>query len=187
MATIIFDFDDTLFDTAELKKIIFGKLESFGIHKEIVESTYAESQKGNSNYSLHSHIQLIKEKYNHFIPENIYQWFSSIDFSLYLFPDSKTCLQELSQKHYLVLLTKGDLDFQNMKINSCDIRKYFKEIYIIENTKDVFLKEKVFESPIYFINDKDSENDLIRELFPNFTIIPKKKGEPLQFSLQAIL
>lgn len=172
MATIIFDFDDTLFNTKKLKEDIFNQLASHGIGKTMIEKTYKECR---SSYCLTRHIQILKENDSH-IPDSIHNWFSNFNLENYLFSKTINNLERLSQNNCLILLTKGDKRFQNIKIKGSKISKYFKEIHITQKNKEEFLKNKKYMHPIYFINDKKSENEIIKNKFPKMIIKKKIKG-----------
>jgi FMN phosphatase YigB (HAD superfamily) len=173
MATIIFDFDDTLFDTKKFKKDIFGELISLGIKENIIKKTYKECR---NDYCLLKHIKALK-KHNLQIPNLIHKKISNLSLKSYLFPKVAKDLKKLSKENYLILLTKGDKGFQNTKINSSNISKYFEEIHITKKNKEEFLKDKKYPHPIYFINDKKSENRIIKKMFPKIIVRENKKGE----------
>ncbi len=171
MATIIFDFDDTLFDTALLKEDIFLEIISHGATKEQVLNSYKKCNEKFGNYTLKEHINILNNEYDLKISEDIFSWFESLNFTSYLFKETISSLEKLSEKHNLILLTKGDITFQKIKLEGVNILKYFKELFIVDGNKEVFLKDKYFTPPVYFINDKESENEKIQELFPEFIFI----------------
>jgi FMN phosphatase YigB (HAD superfamily) len=170
MATIIFDFDDTLFDTKKLKRDIFCKLQSHGIENSIIKKTYKECR---HNYCPQRHVRILKKNGSE-IPGSIKLWISRFDFKPYLFEKVHEELEFLSKENYLILLTKGDLNFQKKKINGSNISLFFKEIHIIQKEKEDFLKDKNYKYPIHFINDKKSENKKIKKLFPKIIVKEKK-------------
>lgn len=170
MATFIFDFDDTLFDTKKLRDEISNKIASQGVDYKTIEDTYKETKKNLGNYNLHYHIEILKLNSTFFSHESFYNWFNQIDISLYVFPEAVELLEKISKDHYLVLLTKGEFDFQNIKIQNSNLLKYFNEFHIVPDHKELFLKDKNFTLPIYFINDKETENKKILESFPHFNI-----------------
>jgi len=170
MATFIFDFDDTLFDTKRLRQEVSDKIAVHGISEEFIEEAYRESKKLHGNYSLDSHIEILKKQYNFQEHITFYKWFDSIDFSTYIFPEAVDLLEKLSKDNYLVLLTKGLSEFQNIKVQGSNIMKYFNEIHITPDAKEVFLQDKKFNTPIYFINDKESENEKVKKAFPDFDV-----------------
>ena len=85
----------------------------------------------------------------------------------------------MSHNHTLILLTQGEAEYQNIKIKGTNISKYFQDIFIVENEKEIFLQNLTLTYPVYFINDKNSENNKIKILFPEIIVIEKKEDEPL--------
>ncbi len=180
MATFIFDFDDTLFNAQELKRIIFNKLKEYGTSHESVERTYKELRTTKENYNLSFHRDELNTTHDFLIPETINEWFSEINFEQYLFPETRGLLEDLlSHNHTLILLTQGEAEYQNIKIKGTNISKYFQDIFIVENEKEIFLQNLTLTYPVYFINDKNSENNKIKILFPEIIVIEKKEDEPL--------
>jgi FMN phosphatase YigB (HAD superfamily) len=181
MATIIFDFDDTLFDTARLKDDIFSLLSRLGISRDVILETYIKSQDKYGNYTPDAHFMFLRKHHN--LSDEILTVYKSINFSTYLFTEVLDLLNALHSKYKLVLLTKGNPDFQNTKISSVDISHFFHETSIVLDTKENFLCNYATESPIYFVNDKENENKKIANLFPHFKIINKKHGEQLVLTM----
>lgn len=172
MATIIFDFDDTLFDTKKLKGDIFKEIASHGVNRTLIKKTYKECR---SAYCLSKHTQILK-KHDLLIPKSIHKKVAGYNFKSYLFPGIINDLEKLSKKNYLILLTKGDKKFQKTKIEGTNISKYFKEVHVTQKNKEEFFKKTKYPHPIYFINDKESENKIIKKLFPKI-IVDKKIRE----------
>jgi FMN phosphatase YigB (HAD superfamily) len=171
MATIIFDFDDTLFKTHNLKKTIFAKMESLGIPSEIIINTYEISKKKFNHYTPNNHIRVINEMGFFNIGEKQKREINDIDFSLHGVNEVYNTLLVLSKKHHLILLTIGDKDFQKLKIHKSGLHPFFHEIHIIDDKKEDFISSQNFIDDIYFINDKESENKKIRKMFPNIKVI----------------
>lgn len=183
MATIIFDFDDTLFDTKSLKEKIFNKLIENGVPFDVVHQSYKDSQKVLGIYSPNNHIKVLKDIHNIDINENLNDWIMSLDLETYIFPEVNNLLNNLHTKHNLILLTLGDKDFQSLKINQSQISHYFKEIHIIDYSKELFLKKIDSNHETYFINDKDEENNTIEKSFPNLNIIKKMHGKSIRLPM----
>lgn len=171
MATIIFDFDDTLFNTKKLKEDFSQKLMSLGVPEEVARQSYHDTKKSIGNYTPEEQIRILADIYTIKITKDFSEWFSSLQLSDYLFPESISTLQRLSADHTLVLVTKGEETFQNFKIKNSGIETYFTNIYIVPASKDAFLKNLSLEGPVYFINDKESENKAVKETFPDFIIM----------------
>lgn len=183
MAIIIFDFDDTLFDTQKLKEKIFDKLFEYGISKEIIHESYKESQNLLGVYSPENHTKILRDLYNFDVSKKLNDWIANLDLSSHIFPEVDSLLKDLKNNNHLILLTRGKKNFQTFKIDQSDISRYFHETHIIEDAKEIFLKGMVFDEEVYFINDKESENSIIKDNFPNFHIIKKEHGKPIQLSM----
>jgi FMN phosphatase YigB (HAD superfamily) len=171
MATIIFDLDDTLINTHLLKESVADKLFSYGIPRDIVDSAYHIAKERAGNYTLQAHVDVIREKHSFEIPEDVFVWFSTEDLSVYVFPEYETILETLRENHTLILLTKGEAEFQKMKIAGSGLGTYFQHIHITPYPKEVLLSREEFELPIVFVNDKKEENEKIKELFTDFQIV----------------
>lgn len=171
MATIIFDFDDTLFKTHNLKKTIFTKMESLGIPSEIIKNTYEISKKKFTHYTPDNHIRTINDTGFFNIKEKQASEINAIDFTSHKIDDVYNTLLVLSQKHHLILLTIGDKDFQKLKIHKSGLHSLFHEIHIINDKKEDFILSQNFTGDVCFINDKESENKIIRKMFPNIKVI----------------
>ena len=127
----IIDFDDTLFDTHAMKKILTQS-------RELAESELAKL----------------------------------------LLPDAFLFLHYLkTSNHKLILLSLGDLEFQNKKINATGIANFFDEIIITPDSKELILEKilKQFdgEKDIWFVNDKIKETKKIIQYHPKLKPILK--------------
>lgn len=170
MATLIFDFDDTLFDTKRMRTEISDHLILGGLIKEDIEDTYEETKQILGNYNMHFHIKLLKERFPFFDVDVFYDWFNQIDIPSYVFPDAIELLKSLRAHHHLVLLTKGEFDFQNIKVQSSNLLPYFNEFHIVPDRKEVFLQGRDFVLPVYFVNDKETENEAVKNLLGHIRV-----------------
>ena len=96
-----------------------------------------------------------------------------------LFPDAFSFLQYLKTvKQKLILLSFGEFSFQSKKINATGIAKFFDEIIITPDGKELALEKilKQFddEKDVWFINDKIEETKKILEHFPKLKPVLKK-------------
>lgn len=171
MAIIIFDFDDTLFETHKLKDSIFKKIKSFGVPHETILSTYKEAVEKFDHYTPINHISIINEMDEFNIPDYEIKKINNIDFSFHEIDETRKILLDLSKDHTLILLTLGDRNFQELKIINSGFASCFNEIHIVSKKKENFLKEKNFQGDVYFVNDKKSENEIIRKMFPHIQVI----------------
>lgn len=177
MAIIIFDFDDTVFDTKRLNSDVAEGLVSYGADCAVVLSAYDKAKTKNGVYYLNGHIAEIEEVSNIKIPEDFFDWFEKLDFKKYVLPDIVSMLESLKNDHKLILLTKGEENFQTLKINRADLAKHFEEIHITEGDKEIYLESFNFTEPVIFINDKHEENQKVQEKFPHFRVSQKYEKE----------
>jgi len=179
MAIIIFDFDDTIFETYKLNNSFSQKIESIGVPSDVVKNTYEIAKKKFNHYTFDNHIDVINEMEEFNITDHEKDKLNDIDFSLYKSDETFNILNNLSKKHTLILLTCGEKIFQRLKIYNSGLSSCFHEIHIISSNKENFLMDKNFIGDVYFINDKKSENDVIKKMFPSFKVIDfdiKKEG-----------
>lgn len=169
MATIIFDFDDTLFDTNRFKKDIFQILEKTGLKKDLLQKTYLEVIE-KDNYTFKKHLKEIRRSVSKLNTKEVSKSLHNLLENKYLFESVEINLKKLKERHKIILLTKGDVEFQNIKIKESGISKIFnkKDIYIVAKDKLSIIKKINLEEEVYFINDKKTENDLIKKEFPKF-------------------
>jgi len=82
-------------------------------------------------------------------------------------------IKKISNK--LILLTAGKKEFQQKKINSTGLDKYFDEIVIIDGGKSQKIVDIAGQSnKILFVNDNLSENLKIKEDLPYVLVVAKK-------------
>lgn len=171
MAIIIFDFDDTLFETHKLKDLIFETMGSWGLPQEMILETYKKSVKRFLHYTPENHLLTINEMTEFNIPDHRISEIKNLDFSFNQGEATKKILTNLAEKNTLILLTMGDQNFQKFKIAKSGLAPYFHEIQIVPSQKENFLLEQNYSEEVFFINDKKSENDLIKKMFPHFQVI----------------
>lgn len=178
MATIIFDLDDTLYDTARFKKDIERVFVSRGFSKADVWESYKKAgfDKG---YTFEIHLQELAKICRDLEPVAFLPKLLALFKEDYIFPWVIKTLKQLRNSHTLVLLTLGEKGFQQLKIENADIKKYFDFIHITEKEKEKLLRHLNFQGKIYFINNNVVENEKIRKHFPHFIVIDAKSGEPV--------
>jgi len=171
MATIIFDFDDTLFETHKLKDSIFETMNTWGLPHQTILETYEKSIKKFLHYTPENHLLTINEMTEFNIPDHRISEIKNLDFSFYQGQVTKKILSNLAKNNTLILLTLGDQNFQEFKIAKSGLAPYFHKIQIVPAQKEKFLLAQNYQGQVFFINDKKIENDLIRKMFPHFQVI----------------
>lgn len=163
---IFLDLDKTLFDTQRFKeglaKIFYecGGPDFYG--------TYQKNRLG--NYSFRRHLAVIKDRdKRNKVRERVETLLS--DSYKFLFPDAKDFLNRFKNDH-LVLLTRGDKEFQKKKIFNLGINIFtvFSQVITTETSKADMVKVVLparFKDPgnVFFIDDTAREIADIKNRF----------------------
>lgn len=177
--TVIFDLDDTLFNTSKLKSDIFLLLAESGISLEIIRDSYREIRNQETMYQTNVHVSFLEKKTGIKFPQKIIDKLQNISYEKYVIQAVHKMLSDLSQKYDLELMTLGQEKMQMKKITDTRLGKYFevKKITITTQPKEKVLSVNKLQKPIYFINDKISETENIAKLFPdiNYIIVGRNK------------
>ena len=131
---IYLDFDRTLFDTNTFLKEIYHIIEKYNI-SFFIFNKYKNKilDKGFNCYKI---VENISKDYP--IDQNIYKEFDLLieNDSIFIYSDVIEFLYFLKKNNYnIILLTKGNKEFQKKKIDYSGIKKYFDEIIITLNKK----------------------------------------------------
>lgn len=169
MTTIIFDFDDTLYNNLALRKDVVKTFGTFGIPEAEVESTYKNVR---HLYNYEKHVEAINALRGKTENDLLLSALYSLPFHTYTFEKIQDILKELKEKHRLILLTFGDAAFQTHKLDASGIKEYFHEVIITQkHKKDALADMGDLGDEVYFINDKETENLVIQESFPHFRVL----------------
>ncbi len=170
MATIIFDFDDTLFNTKKFIADIIKTIKTEGVPEHVIRDTY---EKMTDDFSFKKYVEAINEKKSinlKKVIKNLEGLFSP----RYVKKETFRLLETLNkQEHNLLLLTLSDKsEFQKLKIKKSTLEKYFKpeNIFIVKESKLLFLRKNKILGDVHFINDKKRENLEISREFKNFKV-----------------
>lgn len=154
----LIDFDHTLFDNDQLKQAISNELQNI-----VSDPTHIEELWQTIRSFRHApfHIQEGIKKFceNHQLidqREQIYQAFLNQNFSSFIYSDSITGLQQLSEYGEIALFTTGDGLYQQVKIQQSSLSQYLKTIYIFDNKMENFLEVAAHypNTEIWFIDNQ---------------------------------
>ena len=124
---IYIDFDGTLYNSYKLDNKFINIFNKYNINEKYIKKLINELKNNNKVANI-----LISE-FN--IEKNISNEINNIYTDELVFKDAIPFLEKYYQKYDLILLTlTNDIDYQRRKINSSNLKKYFKEIII--TTKD---------------------------------------------------
>lgn len=176
----IIDFDDTLFNTHAFKQARLKALENIGVSSALFWTTYKQARVNNDGiftYSDRRHAEILASE--GFSEEKIFQALNKVTLNMkdFLTVDAEDFLQNLTLlKQPLILLSLGDAEFQELKVKSSGIAKYFERIFFVDKTKEQVLTElfsATTDQENWLINDKVDESQQLKIRFPNLQVILK--------------
>lgn len=183
------DFDDTLFDTDRLKKYLVRIFEKNGVNKQEFQDSYniLRNEK-DLKYNPYRQIDLINiDDINR---ENLLNDLNLLfeDSHDLVFSDSIDFLNNIKKMGgKLVLISFGDESFQNIKIDSSGLTKYFDEIIITNKAKidliisrdDLDFYDEIFlldDHPIFIDEALKAVNNKTIPLYKKINIIRINRG-----------
>jgi FMN phosphatase YigB (HAD superfamily) len=176
-SVFIFDFDDTLFDTHELRKRIFENAEGVvpggkeRFHQEY-EAARGKSRDGQTVDKNFIDLLWLSEKLafkSSFTREELYkQLFLDHPFHDLLLPGSKVLLNILKDKEIpCFLVTQGD-SYQHSKIEKTEISPFFKKVFLTDRKSQTLtdIINKLFDDDhdVCVIDDKPEILQLAKSL-----------------------
>lgn len=169
----IFDFDDVLFNnTMQLKGRIFKVISEAGVPEDKAREYYSEVRV--KEFSLRNFIKNLFERYNIKLDEDkIYETIMSECSKFMNVPLVK--LVEKLGKDNCYIITNGEKEFNQDKINYSNIGNLFKKIYIVPGSKKDTVEEicdnNKNEKVIFTDNRTMFFDDLDFEKCPNLKTI----------------
>lgn len=144
------DFDRTIFDTKSFLEELYKILEEYHIPKEVfIKKSYDVEE-----FNPYKILNLLKDEYQ--FTSNL---FLDIDRLIektkaFLYYDALVFVRDVKKKgNKLILLTRGDNDFQNDKIDNTGLRNIFDKVIITNDDKGnldidyrgIFIDDKIEE------------------------------------------
>lgn len=139
---IYIDFDGTLFNTDKFYQDYLDILNKYNISSFKIDEMKKELF-ANRKFNLDILTDYIISKYN---IKNLKQEVEYLYNNSYVFEDVIPFLEKY-KNYNLILLTLGDIDYQNRKIESSNLTKYFQDIIITDVDKsqlDINYKDNLF-------------------------------------------
>ncbi len=193
---IFIDFDDVLFNTKKFKEDIIKIFGENGVSEKIFQKYYkgfpATSKKGElRKYNPREQIKKIKSL--GIKTDKIEKDFSKLlkNAKKYIFKDGIRFLKKF-EKEEMYVVSYGDKKFQEEKIKSSGIEKYFRKILIANTSKAVkirmILRNKNIGQgeAIIFIDDRVKFLRDIKKSYPGMVTIHMKRKEGRFFEKKTI-
>lgn len=133
--TIYFDFDGTLYDSDKLMRKFTDICKKFKILEEDIDTIEQELFTETKLFNLDELANYLSEKY--ILPPDFLKELENLYSEKNTYPDVYLALNKIkeSQKYDMVILTYGNIKYQQKKIHNCDILEYIKEVIITEKKK----------------------------------------------------
>ena len=166
--TIYFDFDGTLYDSDKLRRQFTDICKKFKILEEDIDTIEQELFTETKLFNLDELANYLSEKY--ILPPVFLKELENLYSEKNIYPDVYLALNKIkeSQKYDMVILTYGNIKYQQKKIHNCDILEYIKEVIITEKKKSD-INNIDYENSIFIDNNptqikalKDKTDNVIR-------------------------
>lgn len=183
---IVFDLDKTLFNAWLLKDDCLGVLADFGVTEQAankqVDADYEFIDTSLGDYSIIKHIKILEnilDAQKKEIKEIVLNIIKERGAG-YLFPHALEVIKYAKSKSKdVVLVTRGDLEWQNAKVIASGLGDIFTDYHYVEGNKVKLLDDLSKTEKVLSINDKaqeinDSEKiENISNIFVNLLNIQK--------------
>ncbi len=176
---MILDFDYTLFDTLKLKEAIREEFNKYGVSYELFDQTREESKNGQRDWRPRIQFAILR---SHGIKNisAIEEGFEKIVASAqnFLYQDTMPFFEKAKAGHSFFLVTYGEDEFQNAKVDGCSIlKKYFDKIIVTQNIyKDKEAADFAAGEPAVFIEDNPAALAAAKKLAPQITTVRMNRG-----------
>jgi phosphoglycolate phosphatase-like HAD superfamily hydrolase len=175
---LIFDFDHTLFDMSAMHEDIVKELEKQGVPRD----KYFEQYLGVTRWKMFSVPSMAQRllqvhRIDPKIVENIYHD-TADQAELYVYDDVPATCQDLRDRgHSLYLLSWGDENWQNRKIDKSGLKPHFVETFTVPQVKADYLGGWCDDKcNVVLIDDKPAELKAIQQQYPEFHLIRVRRA-----------
>ena len=162
---IYVDFDRTLFDCDRFLEDLYSLINQYNIPKSIFKE--CQNQCKRKGFNPHIILNLVKEKYE--FDDNLFYEINNLirNTSEYLYDDAISFLEYLKSKNFeIIILTKGNSDYQREKIFNAHIDSYYNKLMVTMKHKgrlDIDYNNSVFidDNPIEIQSIMDKKPKMI--------------------------
>ncbi len=170
------DLDNTIIDTVrrlDKEKELAGK---YGLTaEEYMNAIHLVNERhGIGEFTLRKLFSVCNEIHPG-LPEELFAEWAEFENVQIFFPDALEFVNAFRAKD-LTLLTAGNHDMQNKKIDVHNLRPYFHEILILPSPKAINIDPPPLNS--YYIDDAPREIDAMKKLFPHVMCILVREPPP---------
>ncbi len=178
----VIDFDDTLFDTQKFKDSLNKTLIDCGVSLVDADWSYQLARNLPDGQFAYSHVRraefLATRGYDqNLIVTALEKVMANESLLLHLLPGVHEFLQTLKDLgKQLILLSLGDPNFQELKVQGTGIAYYFDRLFMVPDKKEAVIAELLaHHSPTeyWLVNDKVNETLNIKKSFPDIRVVLK--------------
>lgn len=160
---VVWDFDNTLFDTARFKEDVQRAFGEWGISPTRFEKAYSEIvavRSGGYGYDPEEHLNRLSRRLGRATRESIRRHLDLLvaDAASYLFPGAVDLVSRLSVKGFRqVLLTLGNQAWQERKVSASGLEQLMDEVLAVEEDKPLAVGALSGRDDLLVINDNSQE------------------------------
>ena len=176
---LIFDFDRTLFDTAQFEADLSAIFLRFGVPATLFKSSMRaamliQNEDLNFDYTFEKHLAVLKSL-GFDLPREILSELNSLVGPHYVFVGVKAMLEFVRPRvESLLLLTAGNPEFQKMKVDKSGLADFFTECIYLHTGKEKIVQDYLTKGRLIFVNDNMKENEIIRTQCLEAQIVGKR-------------
>lgn len=170
------DLDNTIIDTIRRLNKEKELARKYGLTEEEYMSAIhlVNERHGIGNFTLRKLFEICNEIHPG-LPEALFGEWSDFENVQIFFPDALEFMTAFP-KDSLTLLTAGNLDMQNKKIDVHNLRPYFGKILVLPSPKALNIEPPPDES--CYIDDAPREIDAMKERFPHVRCVLVRQPPP---------
>jgi len=186
------DFDKTIFDTVQFEDDVWKVFKKYGVSKDDYTAAYRRSlctiSPSEFDYTFEEHVAFTREIGYDLPKEKILLELKALLKNDYLFSDAPDFLKFLrGYCQTLILLTAGDVPFQQKKIDVSGVSKLFDEVKILPGKKEEYLAEVTAPGQkVLFLNDSLPENLKVHRVLPQVIVIMPYNPAHSRYSLEEV-
>ena len=185
---IFIDFDGVIFNAERFRNDIKRIFIKSGFSERDFDRTYSYLKQKGIYYSPERQARILNADNNKKkeISASIEKLLADSS-KKYIFKDVRNFLGFFKKKD-IYILSLGNINFQNKKIKSIKLGKYFKKIIVTDKSKDneikkIIKKEKIkSDEKIFFIDDSANNIEIVKTKNPKITTIHLLRKNAAQFS-----
>jgi FMN phosphatase YigB (HAD superfamily) len=180
---LIFDFDHTLFSAKKLYFALKKAFKKIGVKEDLFQEAF-EKSKGKTRgrvYKPTRQIEFIVRVRPEINLKKLKRTLKKVlkESPNFLYPNTIYFLKKWRRKADLILLSYGEEKFQEQKIKSSKIKKYFKKIIITRDIEKSKPFKKLFpkNKKIIFVEDNPQALSKVKKMFKNVVTVRINRGE----------